>query len=420
MQYRVGTCGSCNATFKVPATFPADKAKCKSCADGVVEIGPPVDEPEPEPETFEEHVPSGKSKDSGPSMMEKLRAKRAAEAAAAAPRPVPSRKPAAPKRAAPEKASDSGGDGADSSSPKKRAGARTGPRTRAAARRTAGKSSRKPSDSRRSGGRSRRDQKDGDDAENSGRRQPKKKSPLPLVGSLLFLLIAAFLVWKFVLSDAPVAATTTDDTVAEAGSQTDPEGTADVTEEPTTPEPEELVEEVPAEDPPAEEPEEAAEPVNRYDPSSVDLAALEVFEAQEGTTPAEWSDIQQLTATAIDPDAGAAGTRAVKKLIETYGSKAFGSIVNRMAKLDYSTEQGYRDGDVLQRALMDISNGKNAGWEYGTGDREHYLNKKAVMLLHRVWARARSDEAYWLKYSKQDDPLVEEVPAEDPPAEEPR
>ena len=46
MQYRVGTCASCNATFKVPATFPADKAKCKSCEDGVVEIGPPVDEPE--------------------------------------------------------------------------------------------------------------------------------------------------------------------------------------------------------------------------------------------------------------------------------------------------------------------------------------------------------------------------------------
>jgi hypothetical protein len=336
-------------------------------------------------------------------MMEKLRAKRAAEAAAAAPRPVPSRKPAAPKRAAPEKASDSGGDGADSSSPKKRAGARTGPRTRAAGRRAAGKSSRKPSDSRRSGGRSRRDQKDDDDAESSGRWQPKKKkSPLPFVGSLLFVLIAAFLVWKFVLSDAPVAATTTDDTVAEAGSQTDPEGTADMVEEPTTPEPEELVEEVPAEDPPAEEPEEAAEPVNRYDPSSVDLAALEVFEAQEGTTPAEWSDIQQLTATAIDPDAGAAGTRAVKKLIETYGSKAFGSIVNRMAKLDYSTEQGYRDGDVLQRALKDISNGMNANWAYSTSDKDHLFNKKVVMLLHKVWARARTDEAYWLKYSKQD------------------
>ena len=149
----------------------------------------------------------------------------------------------------------------------------------------------------------------------------------------------------------------------------------------------------------------------RYDPSSVDLDLLDVFEAQEGTTPAEWSDIQQLTALAIDPDAGAAGSRAVKKLVETYGPKAFGSIVNRMAKIDYSTEQGFRDGDVLQRALRDISNGKNAGWAYSTSDKDHLFNKKVVKLLHKVWARASTDEAYWLNYSKQDGAAQEKADA---------
>ena len=151
--------------------------------------------------------------------------------------------------------------------------------------------------------------------------------------------------------------------------------------------------------------------MNRYDPASVDLNVLEVFEAQEGTTPTEWDDIQQLTALAIDPDAGAAGSRAVKKLVETYGPKAFGSIVNRMAKLNYGTEQGFRDGDVLQRALMDISNGKNAGWAYSTSDKDHVFNKKVVKLLHKVWARARTDEAYWLNYSKQDGAAKEKADA---------
>ncbi len=394
MQYRVGTCASCNATFKVPATFPADKAKCKSCADGVVEIGPPVDEPEPKKESFEEYVPSGKSGKSGPSMMEKLRAQRAEDAAAAAP-PVPSRKPAEAKS---EKAKED--------KPKRAGSGKKGVRTR--------RGSGKPA---RSGGR--RSGAVADDGEDhgggtSGRWQPrKKKSPLPMLGSFAGALIAVFLVWKFVIAPNATEETPVDNTVAEAGENSD--STTDSTQ--TSDDPDEGAADETAEDLPVETgpdetaadttttddtPEETAKPERKYDPSSVDLSDLEVFGPQEGTTPEEWSDIQQLTATAIDPDAGAAGSRAVKKIIETYGPKAFGSIVNRMATLDYSTEQGFRDGDVLQRALMDISNGKNAGWAYSTSDKDHVFNKKVVVLLHKVWSRARTDEAYWLNYSKQD------------------
>ena len=87
MSHRVGICSSCGANYKVPADFAADKAKCKACG-GVVEIGAVVEDPPPppvpakpvrkaEPEVVE-HVPSGKKGD-GPSMMEKLRAKRQAE-----------------------------------------------------------------------------------------------------------------------------------------------------------------------------------------------------------------------------------------------------------------------------------------------------------------------------------------------------
>jgi hypothetical protein len=38
MNYRHGTCRSCNAQYKIPASFQADRAKCKECG-GVVEIG---------------------------------------------------------------------------------------------------------------------------------------------------------------------------------------------------------------------------------------------------------------------------------------------------------------------------------------------------------------------------------------------
>ena len=408
MQYRVGTCASCSATFKVPATFPADKAKCKSCEGGVVEIGPPVDEPEPA--TLEEHVPSGKPKKSGPSMMEKLRAQRAAEAAAAAaPPPVPSRKPATPKRAARAEDSD---EETKPSGGKKKSGSRSGPKSRAAARKAKGKSSRSSAASSRRSGKG--DGEDKDTGETSGRWQPKKKkSPLPFIGSLVGALLVAFLLWEFVLNETTVEETPNDTPVAAADTQADDATTNNpVVEQSDAVEPVEVVEVV---ETPAEEPTktatEPAEPVNRYDPSSVDLDLLDAFEAQEGTTPAEWSDIQQLTALAIDPDAGAAGARAVKKLVETYGPKAFGSIVNRMAKIDYSTEQGFRDGDVLQRALQDISNGKNAGWAYSTSDKDHLFNKKVVKLLHKVWARASTDEAYWLNYSKQDGAAQEKADA---------
>ncbi|HIK59524.1 MAG TPA: hypothetical protein EYF98_02405 [Planctomycetes bacterium] len=338
--------------------------------------------------------------------MEKLRAQRAAEADAdAAPRKVPSRKPAKTKGKAPAETSS---EEAKTTRGKRKSGSSTGPKTRAAARRAKGKSSRSSaSDSRRSGTDEDKDQ--GTGGGTSGRWQPKKKkSPLPFVGSLVGAVIVAVLIWKFVLNETPVEETPIDTTVAEAGAA---EANEPIVEVPTVQEPEEVVD-TPAEEP-AEEVTEPAKPVNRYDPTSVDLSALEAFDAQEGTTPAEWTDIQQLTALAIDPDAGAAGARAVKKLVEDYGPKAFGSIVNRMTTIDYGTEQGFRDGDVLQRALMDISNGKNAGWAYSISDKDHVFNKKVVRLLHKVWARARTDEAYWLNYSKQDGAAEEKAEAAD-------
>jgi hypothetical protein len=39
LAHRVGICSSCRARYQIPATFPHDRARCRSCG-GVVEIGP--------------------------------------------------------------------------------------------------------------------------------------------------------------------------------------------------------------------------------------------------------------------------------------------------------------------------------------------------------------------------------------------
>ncbi|MCA8979287.1 MAG: hypothetical protein KDC14_04620, partial [Planctomycetes bacterium] len=49
MKYRLGVCKDCSANYKVPASFEADRAKCKACG-GVVELGKVrEDAPAPKP-----------------------------------------------------------------------------------------------------------------------------------------------------------------------------------------------------------------------------------------------------------------------------------------------------------------------------------------------------------------------------------
>ena len=38
MDHRIGTCSACKATYRIPASFAADRARCRQCG-GVVEIG---------------------------------------------------------------------------------------------------------------------------------------------------------------------------------------------------------------------------------------------------------------------------------------------------------------------------------------------------------------------------------------------
>lgn len=175
MDFRQGTCSACKNSFRVPATFTAEKAKCPKCA-GVVEIGP---------------VQAGGS--SAPSASVAPPAVPAAPAASAPPVPAkaPAPKPAAPMpvatsepRPAPKVATP-----APVAKPSVRAA------TVAAKERVRAKGL-PASDTAETtrGGRPRRE-------------TPKKKSPAPLiVGGLVVVAVLAVVVMKFAGGDEPVAA----------------------------------------------------------------------------------------------------------------------------------------------------------------------------------------------------------------------
>jgi len=458
MEYRLGTCSDCGARFKVPATFKADKAKCQKCK-GVVAIGPvqsdaaptstapasaapasaapasaaptsaapasaaggqpprvPARKPAPAqaaapsaPEASEAPEAPAKKKRSGPSMKERLLAQRQAEAQSAAPaKPTRPAKPASSSgsrpaarksaRAADSSAKESGS--ARSSRPSSARGARSGSsssaRSGASARRaTAGAARRRGAQGATDG--------DDDKGPRGGRRdvKSKQKSPAPLIGVVVLALIIGFGAYKFVFqADDPViageievaAADTAADLLAdsameaEAAAQDILDAAAeDALEEET----------VAAETEDDTVPEEVAKkPAKVYDPASVDLTVLADFEPYGSTTEEDWQEMKQLMVTYVDPDAGAAGRRAGNSL-EKIGKPAIPAIINRFKTMDFATDQGYRDGDVTQRLLMTICSGTNVGWRYSIEPKDVVFNKKAVKLWHKIWDRAKDDEAYW-------------------------
>jgi len=449
MEFRVGTCTSCSAQFKVPATFKGNKAKCKSCDGGVVEVGPvqsdapkaapaapkaaapkpmpakrvakqPAPKPAPKAtsDELEEYKPSGK-KSSGPSMMERLKAERAAAAKAAGDEPEAAAKPNAPAKpkAAARKpvkaratAKATAGDDDGSKSSKRPARGRAG-------RSTAGSRSSSRSSAKRAGGASRR-KRGGDDGEDEGRgsrrgRAAKKKSPAPLIGVIVVLALGGFGAWKFLgQGDEPVVeAAEANDVAAAAAPEAPAEdatqlAAAEPEPESTEPEATEATDaaapdESAADEAATEAPEEEA-PKPEVDLDSVDLSAIQQFGKVDDTTDEEWTEIVELTDTFLDPNAGAAGNRARKSLFE-YGRKAMPAIINKMTTFDYGTEQGYRDGDLGQKLMMEICNGTNVDWRYTTEPKDHLFNKKAVRLWAQMWEKAENDLAYWANMAKLKD-----------------
>ena len=449
MEHRVGKCTDCQASFKVPATFEADKAKCKKCG-GVVEIGPVVSDspsasapaaasPKPVPARKpavrppaakapapEAKAPAAKAKakPQGASMKERLMAERQAEAEKASSSAKPAAKgqrgaaPAAHKAGAP---------------PARKAGATSGA-SRSGARRGA---------------------KDGDKASagegRRGRRAPvqkPKKSPAPMLVALVLMLVAVFAMWKFVLTDeTPAQAATNDQSSAPAATGSDESvaladetsGAQDPTPAAATPESKapstsaagaadeggaadeessDLADGAASDEPakPAKAPKPKVE--KEVDVDSVDLSELVDFGAYSESSEEDWREIRRLVVVMLDPDAGAAGRRAGNTLTTDFGKQAIPAILNEMKRLDLSLDQGRKDGDIAQRTLMDICNGRNIGWKYTIEPEDVLFNKKVVKKWFEVWDKAKDDEAYWLYFSKQKNDEPEETkPATDKAAD---
>lgn len=422
MQYRVGVCSSCGASFKVPGTFAADKAKCKVCG-GVVDVGPvrtdegqtkpappvparsaPPKPAAPAPRATAAAVPP---KREGPSMKERLLSQRAAEAAkpqggaaaasvgASPARPAAAGKPAQPA-AAPRSRAQAGspggqvGAGAKVTAPATQERGATG-----GTRRRAGKAIEEGEEGRHRG---------------RGRKREKQNPALMLTAVGLVVVAGASLgAWFYFMGGDEGTPAPEGTAAVQAGAtaaQTPSAPAAAGKGESNLAERGAASETTPQDAPPRAETPAATPPARRtranIDPASVDLTAIETFTAPAGTSPDEWSRIQNLVATALDSESGVAGTRAQREL-EGLGKPAFAAIVNAMTKIDYASEQGYRDGDIAQRMLRAISNGSNFEWRYSTDPGDVYFNKRVVESWAKVWARARTDEAYWRTFTKQTD-----------------
>ena len=382
MDFRLGTCASCGAKYRVPATFQADKAKCKSCG-GVVELGPVQSSDggaAAEPKPAAKPVPARKPQ---PKPAAKPAPKpAAAKPAAAKPKPAakPAARPAAPKKDSVREAAEAAADRVRGAGRKKPAAASSG----------AGAGKRSPSRSSRGrGGKSRRS------------REPKKSNTGMLVGVALIVIALGGGAWFFMNqgSDETQAAendqasvtTPTDDlTTEETPLDDETTGAEDEPEADPEPEPE----------PEPEEPE-PAKPKEVVD----DIDLLAEFEDElplPETSQADFDEMKQWMATFIDPVAGAAGNRARKKLLDK-SKEAFPVILNAFKRVDFSTEEGYRTGDLIQRLLQDICNGNNFDWKYGYETADVVFNKKVVRAWHKAWAQAREHPKAWAKLAKLSD-----------------
>jgi len=133
----------------------------------------------------------------------------------------------------------------------------------------------------------------------------------------------------------------------------------------------------------------------------VDLAGLSDFGPAPECDADRWESLLEDAALLVDPQAGASGGRAGKRLIDS-GRLAIPALINIFKTRDLSSDAGYRDGDVLQRTLEKIYNGKNFGWKYSTEPNDHWYNRKVVENHWKLWDKYQDDEAGWLKFTGLD------------------
>ena len=434
MSFRIGECSSCGANYKLPATFAADQARCKNCG-GVVQIGkvgapgpaksaPPVPASKPAASTAAKapvEVSRPKKKREGPSMKERLMAERQSQADAAAKSasnaPKSGSQPKLTSKAVPTAA-------------KSKAPAAPGSRRSGAApsRASASRGSRGGSSRRRGG-----EEAEGDSGSRrgsgGGRRRgapEKKKAPIGGIIALVVMIVGigggAF--WYMGKDDAK-----DDAGVEAANNESSVELAQGEVETPIEDVPLEVSddtvgsEDASADDASADADAVAAEAPKKAakagDPDSVDLSLIPEYGPIAGCSEERFAELQELAATMVDPEAGAAGNRARNKLVEA-GKEAFPVIYNALKALDLTNDDEFRSADVCQKALQDLCNGSNFGWKYPSQEPEafHYFDKKVIQSWSKAWEQAKDSDVAWAKLAKLDSVPDKEAPKEEAPETE--
>jgi hypothetical protein len=438
MDYRQGVCTGCQNSFRVPATFVQNKAKCPKCG-GVVEIGPVQSggaSAAPAAAAAAAPAAAAATTSSAPA---------AAPKPAAAPAPVPARTPApakpaasAPASAVPAKpvakpaaaaapvakpAAAPAKPAATPAAPKAVApaaakpAAPAGPSVRATAEAAAVKV--KSGAGAKPKGRS----KDEDEDEGSGKRRragaaPKKKSMAPMVlSAVIFLALVGVAGWYFGVkvpadeAQAAQAAKAAEDAkraallgtgssvaAAEKTGESTPDATADATAAASEPA---KAEAKPEETKPAETQAAEAKPVKEKAPVVDDVNLLDLPELGKysKSSDEEWAEIVALVDT-FATSGGAPSTRALRKL-EELGRPAMPALLNVMRKLNLSDPEDFSRGDLIQRALEKICGGKNWGWKYDKDLETVVYNKKAIKSWFKTWDTAGEDDEQWAGLTKK-------------------
>lgn len=429
MDYRTGKCSQCGAEYKVPASFAHSAARCKQCK-GVVQLGPP-----------QGGAPSGSAggaaaaaASAAPMPAKKVVPKPAAPsaprpAAAEAPKPAPAPEPAEKKggtleRLRAERASTPAPTPAPAPKPAAPAAKAPAPAAKPAAPAPAAKPAPAAPVAARGAARKEKDE-DESPSKRGGRRgakerpETKKKSPAGLLAVVALVVVgAAAFLFKDKLFGGEEPAEAQDETVS-AGST--PEAGGTTPQAPLTAEAQssEAPEAAPAsereEAPAAAAPEKKADPKLK-DPASIDLAAIADFGPTPDTSAEEWTKLQDGVVQMLDTDAGAAGTKARRMLIEQK-RKSVPAILNVFKKLDFATEAGRKGGDLCQSALKDIWNGTNFDWRYPdeaagkpvTDPNDVWFCKRSTELWCTLWKQAEENIEVWIQKAKLEEKDPEEA-----------
>jgi hypothetical protein len=361
MEYRLGKCSSCGAEYKVPASFAHDVARCKVCK-GTVRLGP-ARAPAPGASAPATSAPVAAASPSAP-----------ADRPAPRPAPGPKPEPRSPSRAA---------DVPPAGTPRETPAPRPAPR---------------------------REEAPPKPAERPRRVASPAKKPLPR-GALIALvaLIAIGAGAYFVFSGGKEESTTPP--AAEPGSAAVPTPAAEVDDGDAAPAPQaptdDTGEAAPPEAAAAEPPSAPADSAAGAPAPLLDLTSLPDFGPAPESTPESWEELQQAAGTFFDLSAGAAGMRAGRTLEET-GRPAVPAILNQMKRIDLSTPEGMRQGDMAQKALERIARGRNYGWKYeGTEGAVDY-DRRVIEKWISTWKQCSDDVEAWIRFTN----LAEKDPEE--------